>query len=61
MEGFDRNVIYNCRNTLDALRHSEIWCPPFESYVDNLVRYVKDVRAARKRSQDDELTDPLDQ
>lgn len=61
MEGFDRNVMYNCRNTLDELRHTEIWCPPFEHYVDNLVRYVKDVRAARKRSQDDDETDPLDQ
>ena len=61
MEGFDRNVIYNCRNTLDALRHTDIWCPPFENYVDNLVRHVKDVRAAHRRSQDDEMSDPLDQ
>ena len=61
LEGFDRNVIYNCRHTLDALRHTNIWCPPFESYVDNLVRYVKDVRAARRRSQEEDISDPLDQ
>lgn len=61
LEGFDRNVIYNSRNTTDALRRSEIWCPPFDEYVDNLVRYVKDVRAARRRRADDEMVDPLDQ
>lgn len=60
LQGFERNVYYNCRNTLEALRSTEVWCPPFESYVDNLVRYVKDVRAARRRSLDDDVTDPLD-
>jgi thioester reductase-like protein len=60
LEGFTHNVFYNCRNTLDALRHTPIWCPPLESYVDNLVRYVKDVRAARRRRIDEEAPDPLD-
>ncbi len=60
LEGFTENVFYNCRNTLDALRQTDVWCPPFESYVDNLVRYVKDVRAARRRRQDEEVADPLD-
>jgi len=60
LEGFTHNVFYNCRNTLDALRNTPIWCPPLESYVDNLVRYVKDVRAARRRRIDEEAPDPLD-
>jgi thioester reductase-like protein len=60
LEGLTRDVYYNCRNTLEVLRRSEIWCPPFESYVDNLVRYVKDARAARRRRLDDEIVDPLD-
>jgi thioester reductase-like protein len=60
LEGFSRNVTYNCRNTLEALRKTDVWCPPFESYVDNLVRYVREVRAARRRRLDDDITDPLD-
>jgi hypothetical protein len=60
LAGFEQNVYYNCRNTLEALRDTTVWCPPFESYVDNLVRYVKDVRAARRRRLDEEITDPLD-
>ena len=60
LEGFTSNVVYNCRNTLEALRTTDIWCPPFESYVDNLVRYVKDARAIHRRRLDDEVTDPLD-
>lgn len=60
LEGFEHNVFYNCRNTLEALRHLDIWCPPFESYVDNLVRYVKDVRAARRRRMNEDIADPLD-
>ncbi len=59
LEGFERNVYYNSRNTLEALRKSDVWCPPFETYVDNLVRYVKDVRAARRRHLDDDIQDPL--
>ncbi len=60
LEGFTSNVVYNCRNTMEALRMTDVWCPPFESYVDNLVRYVKDARAIRRRRIDDEIIDPLD-
>jgi len=60
LAGFEQNVYYNCRNTLEALRQTDVWCPPFESYVDNLVRFVKDERAARRRRLDDDTTDPLD-
>ncbi len=60
LEGFERDVIYNCRNTLNALRHTDVWCPPFDNYIDNLVRYVKEVRAAKRRSIDDQSSDPLE-
>ena len=58
MEGFNQQVSYNCRNTLELLRRTDIWCPPFEGYVDNLVRFVKDVQAAHRRG-DEEISDPL--
>jgi nucleoside-diphosphate-sugar epimerase len=60
LAGFEQNVTYNCRNTLEALHKTNIWCPPFESYVDNLVRFVKDTRAARRSRYDDDMSDPLD-
>ncbi|MCA9666722.1 MAG: SDR family oxidoreductase [Myxococcales bacterium] len=59
MEGFNQQVWYNARNTLELLRGSDVWCPSFDSYVDGLVRYVKDVQMARRRG-DDDIADPLD-
>ena len=47
------------RDTLELLRGSDVWCPSFDSYVDGLVRYVKDVQMARRRG-DDDIADPLD-
>jgi hypothetical protein len=34
-------VRYDTRNTEEALRGKELDCPPFESYVDQLVGYVR--------------------
>jgi thioester reductase-like protein len=59
MEGFNQQVSYSCRNTLEALRKTEIWCPPFEQYVDNLVRFVKDAQLAYRRREED-VSDPLE-
>ena len=61
LEGFERDVFYNSRNLTDALRRTDVWCPPFDSYVDNLVRHVKNVRAERRRTRDVQSSDPLDQ
>jgi thioester reductase-like protein len=58
MEGFNQQVIYNCRNTMEALRNTDIWCPPFEEYVDNLVRFNKASRPSR--NYEDDIVDPLD-
>lgn len=49
LEGFTHNVVYNCRNTLEALRPTDIWCPPLDSYVDRLIQYVKNVRSAKRQ------------
>lgn len=35
-------VVYNSRNTAKALEGTGIVCPPFEAYVENLMRYVRD-------------------
>jgi thioester reductase-like protein len=39
---FDHPTRYACPNTRRALRGSGIECPPFDSYVGNLVAYVRD-------------------
>lgn len=59
MEGFNQLVYYNARNTLEALRQTAVWCPPFERYVDNIVRHVKDMHRSHHR-QDEDIADPLD-
>ena len=40
LEDFNQLSIYNSINTLEAL-HGELACPPFPTYVDPLVRYIK--------------------
>ena len=62
LEAFNHLALYNCRHTLTLLS-GEPWnvrCPPFDSYVDPLVRYVRDVQARKKQARDEEAQDPLD-
>jgi len=40
---FNQLVIYNTTNTLRLLTGTDISCPPFESYVGNLVTHLKTV------------------
>lgn len=40
MDDFNQLTIYNCINTFDALA-VEGSCPPFPSYVEKLVQYIK--------------------
>jgi hypothetical protein len=35
-------------------------CPPFDSYVDNVIRYVREVHAARRQKLEDEVFDPFE-
>jgi thioester reductase-like protein len=60
LEQIATQVRYDTRNTEEALRGTGIACPPFESYVDELVAYVKRrVQQQRVRSEEAEVEDPL--
>lgn len=54
VELFDRFVLYNASNTAQLLAGTDIVCPRFDTYVDALVKYVKDAlreeRQARGRT-----------
>ena len=53
-------VRYDTRNTDDVLAGSEVVCPPFESYVDALVAFVKQrVQERRLKHEEPEVDDPL--
>jgi len=56
VELFDRFVVYNASNTAQLLAGTDIVCPRFDTYVDALVRYVKDAlreeRQTRGKVQD---------
>jgi thioester reductase-like protein len=60
LEAFDHLALYNCRHALALLAEHGVRCPPFDTYVDNLVRYVREVHAARKQKLEDEAFDPFD-
>ncbi len=64
VELFDRFVIFNAANTAALLSGTDILCPRFDSYVDALVKYVKDsLREERRTAQASRAsrsqTDPL--
>ena len=50
MENLNTHVVYDCAGTLELLADTDIFCPPFESYADQLVawvaRYERENRAA---------------
>lgn len=60
LDAFNHMAFYNCRNTLEDLRATGIYCPSFERYVDNLIGYVREVHAQRKQKLDAEVFDPFD-
>jgi thioester reductase-like protein len=62
LEAFNHLALYNCRHTLTLLSGDpwHVRCPPFDSYVDNLVRYVRQVQERKKQARDEEAVDPLD-
>lgn len=60
LEGLDQLTFYNPRHTLELLRGTGITCPPFDGYVDNIIRYVREVHAARRQKLEDEVFDPFD-
>ena len=56
VELFDRFVVYNADNTARLLAGTDITCPRFDTYVDTLVKFVRDSireeRKTRKRQHD---------
>ncbi|HLU65289.1 MAG TPA: SDR family oxidoreductase [Kofleriaceae bacterium] len=60
LESFDRPCFYNCRHTVALLEESGIRCPTFDTYVENLVAYVRGVHATRRQKLEDEVFDPFD-
>lgn len=61
VEQLTRRVRYDTRNTDQLLRGTDLRCPPFESYVDQLVSVVQDRVRSRKvsRDADTEVEDSL--
>ena len=66
LDSFDHQVFYNTRGAQELLAGTGIVCPPFDTYVASLVKYVRDAHAHRKPGArarthpDDEVFDPLD-
>lgn len=50
VELFDRFVLYNASNTASLLKGTDIACPRFDTYVDALVKYVKDALREERQS-----------
>jgi len=60
LDSFDHQVFYNQRNVQELLDGSGVRCPPFDRYVQNLVRFVQEVHAQRRGRLEEEVFDPLD-
>lgn len=61
LDSFDDQVLYNCRHAMAFLAEHGVACPPFDTYVDNLVRFVRaSYEERRHRAAPEEVADPLD-
>jgi thioester reductase-like protein len=61
LDSFDDQVFYNCRHAAALLARHGISCPAVDTYVENLVRYVRSsYEVRRQRAPADEVADPLD-
>lgn len=60
VELFDRFVIFNAANTAALVAGTDLVCPRFDTYVDALVRFVKEsLRDERKARAKTQVVDPL--
>lgn len=50
LEELTRHVDYDCNGTLELLADTDVLCPPFESYAQQLADWVADYAGARVRS-----------
>lgn len=60
LEGIDDLAFYNSRHAETMLADAGVRCPRFDEYVDHLVRYVREVHAARRQKLEDEVFDPFE-
>lgn len=60
LDSFDHQVFYNTRALQELLAGTGIACPPFDSYVTELVRYVREVHAKKPPKIEDEVFDPFE-
>jgi dephospho-CoA kinase len=60
VDAFDHQVFYNQRGAHELLTGAGVACPPVDAYLHNLVRYVREVHASKKRDLEDETFDPFD-
>ena len=60
LDAFDHLAFYNCRHTAALLAGTGIACPPFDTYVDHLIAYLREAHAARRRKLEDEVFDPFE-
>jgi len=60
LEAFNHLALYNCRHTLALLADAGVQCPPFDTYVDRLVKYVREVQAQKRQRLEEEAIDPFD-
>ncbi|HWN66710.1 MAG TPA: SDR family oxidoreductase [Haliangium sp.] len=61
VDAFDHQVFFNSRHATELLLELGIRCPPFDSYVHHLLRYLREALAGRRPAEvvdDDE--DPFD-
>jgi dephospho-CoA kinase len=61
LDSFDHQVFYNTRQTQELLAGTGVVCPPFDAYVGQLVKFVREVHAQRKPAKvEEEVFDPFD-
>lgn len=60
MDSFDHQVFYNSRHAQELLAEASVRCPPFDTYVETLVRHVRQRHQARRQARDESVFDPYD-
>jgi nucleoside-diphosphate-sugar epimerase len=64
VDAFDHQVFFNSRHATELLLEYGIRCPPFDGYVHNLLRYLREAMAERQPAEahddNDDDEDPFD-
>jgi thioester reductase-like protein len=60
LDSFDHQIFYNSRHAGALLAERGIRCPPFDTYVQHVVRYVREVHAQKRQKIEEEVFDPFE-